>query len=101
MEMEKEVDLAVRKAIAEEVSQYREHLQSQFKHVLYLIGLIITVGASLGVYFFGKSFTELKEKLEEVIDQKVVEYRINEDLKKELMFIWKPRWKEPLIRNRH
>ncbi len=82
MEMEKEVDLAVRKAIAEEVSQYREHLQSQFKHVLYLIALIITVGASLGVYFFGKSFTESKEKLVEVIDQKVVEYRINEDLKK-------------------
>jgi len=82
MEMEKEVDLAVRKAIADEISQYREHLQSQFKHVLYLIGLIITVGASLGVYFFGKSFTESKEKLVEVIDQKVVEYRINEDLKK-------------------
>lgn len=48
---------------------------------MYLIALILTVATTFGAYFFGKNYEESKQKLVEVIDQKVVEYRINEDLK--------------------
>ena len=81
MSQEKEVELAVRKAIAQEIITHREFLQSQFKHTIWVIGLVIASGAVIFTFLFGRTIDKTKEELTAQIENTVIEYRIAEDLK--------------------
>jgi hypothetical protein len=82
MESEKEIELAVRKMVAQEIGGHRQFLQTQFKHMTWGIGIIFASAAIAFTFILGKSITESKDKLVQEVDSKVVEYRINESLKR-------------------
>ncbi|MEE9339611.1 MAG: hypothetical protein V3U87_16170 [Methylococcaceae bacterium] len=81
---EQELELSVRRILAEEVNKHREFLQIQFKYLVWSIGIMLAAGAIVFTYLFGDSIETTKVRLIEQIDTKVVEYRIVESLKKRL-----------------
>lgn len=81
---DEQLELKVRRILASEVEQHRNFLQTQFKYLTWTIGVLLTAGAIIFSYLFGKSIDESKEQLVSTIDSKVVDYRIVESFKDRL-----------------
>lgn len=81
---EEKLELAVRRAISEEVGKHREFLQSQFKFMTWGIGTIFVAGAIVFNFVIGQSIKDSEEKLTREVDSKVVEYRIVDKFKDKL-----------------
>lgn len=79
-----DVELQVRRILAEEVEQHRNFLQSQFKYLTWGIGVLLASGALIFTFLFGKSIDDSKDQLISTIDSKVVEYRIVQSFKNSL-----------------
>lgn len=82
MDQDKELELSVRRILSEEIAEHRQFLQTQFKQLTWAIAVLFLVASGVFVYMLGKSINDSKEQLVREVDGKVVEYRINEDLKK-------------------
>jgi hypothetical protein len=81
---EEKLELAVRRAISEEVGKHREFLQNQFKFMTWGIGIIFIAGAIVFNFVVGQSIKDSEEKLTREVDSKVVEYRIVDKFKEKL-----------------
>jgi hypothetical protein len=79
-----EIELQVRRLLADEVNKYREFLEKQFRLTMWVIGIVLTVAVAAFLYYFGKSKDDLRTDLVREIDQKVVEYRIDKNLRDRL-----------------
>ena len=84
-----EVELHIRRILAQEAGEYREFLQRQFRFITWSIGVLLVVGGGLTTYFLGDSYQSTKEKMINEIDAKVMEYRIVDAQKKKIDFLLK------------
>ena len=62
----------------------REHLQRQFRYLTIGVSVVLTTIGGAFVFYTGKNIDESKELRQATIDQKVVEYRIVDNLKHRL-----------------
>ncbi len=77
-------ELLVRRILSKELSTYREFLEKQTKLILWGLSLLVATAAGLGVFLFGKSYSDIEAKMQRTVDQKVIEYRIDQNLKDKL-----------------
>jgi hypothetical protein len=84
MNDKEELELEVRRILANEVEGHRNFLQSQFRNLTWGLGILFTVASIIFVFIFGKSIDESKATLISTIDSKVVDYRIVESFKDKL-----------------
>lgn len=84
MDQDKEVELMVRKVVAQEIGTHREFLQSQFKHIIWVIGIVIGSGAIIFTFIFGRTIDSTKEDVTKQIQSSIVEYRIATELKEKV-----------------
>lgn len=73
MEDKEQIELEVRRLLAEEIETHRNFLQSQFKNMTWGLGILFAVGAAIFVYLFGKSVDDSTQKLVSTVDSKVIE----------------------------
>ena len=84
MENKEKLELEVRRILSSEAEGYRIFLQSQFRYLIWGIGILFLAGAAIFAYFFGDSIEKSKEQLISTIDARVIDYRIVESFKKRL-----------------
>jgi len=81
---DKDIELTLRKMMAEDITQHREYLTQQFKYLTWGVGILFTVAAGLFTFLLGQSFDETENLVIQKIDDKVFEYRIAKDLKEKV-----------------
>ena len=95
MEEEKKIELKARQLIQEEVEKYREFLQLQFKHIVWLFGTIFLAGGIVFTYLIGSTKSEITNEFESKkaaliaeINREFLKYeidkKINETLQKRM-----------------
>ena len=77
----KRVKYEVRGAFSEDAAGHRQFLERQFNRIVWGVGILGVVGAGLFTYFLSGSFDEMRETTKIEVDNKILEYRINDGLK--------------------
>lgn len=94
-EDQREIENEVRRILSKEVGTHREFLERTFKLALAALGLMVSVAAGLFVFLIGQSANETRTLIateaqnaratvEREVGQRVLEYRISEDLRKRM-----------------
>ena len=91
-----DIELHVRRILAQEAGEYREFLQRQFRLITWSIGVLLVVGGAIFTYFLGDSVKSANETLIKEVDEKVVEYAIVDEYKKDLKSVLAKELKEEL-----
>lgn len=84
MEDKEKLELEVRRVLSSEAEGYRIFLQSQFRYLMWGVGILFLAGAAIFTYLFGDSIEKSKEQLISTIDARIIDYRIVESFKKRL-----------------
>jgi hypothetical protein len=81
---EEQIELSVRRILAEETTKFREHLEKQIRLFGGMFLALISLAAGLALFLLGRSFNEVEERVMAQVDQRMIEYRIDAALKKRL-----------------
>lgn len=92
MEEEEKIELKARQLIQEEIKKYREFLQYQFKHIVWLFGTIFLAGGIVFTYLIGSTksditneFESKKTELIEEINREFLKYEIDKKINETLL----------------
>ena len=81
----REVELEVRRVLDSESRTFREELQSQFRHIIWGLGLVGAAAAGVFYFLIGNSAREAEARLVREVDQRVMEYKIVDSLRSKLV----------------
>lgn len=83
LEIRRQVELEMTR-YATEVQAYRGHLETVFRNILYGMGVLGALAAILFTYFFNKTSSDLAAQAKAQIDERVLDYKIKEDVRNRL-----------------
>lgn len=103
--LEPEAELAIRRYLdaelgryATEAQSYRTHLEVVMRNMLYVMGILGAIAVILFTYFFGKTSSDISAHANAMIDERVLDYKVKEDVRHRLEEMVGEEVKAPQVR---
>lgn len=78
------IELEVRRLLSTEATAQREHLEKQFAQLKWAVGVVTVIGAGMFAFFIGKTSSDVSAQARAQVEQRLIDYRINDDLRRQL-----------------
>ena len=82
-----------------EAQAYRTHLETVFRNILYGLGFVGAVAAILFTYFFGKTFSDIHAYARAAVEERVLDYKVKEEIRKTLFVMVDNEVQNPVVRD--
>ena len=84
LEIEKLIELRVRRLFSEDAEKHRKFLETQFNQLKWAIMVLVAIFAIGFGYVFGKSIANIDDTIQSRVDDRIIDYHVDKDVQNKM-----------------